>query len=68
MKKLLLDKDILTALSGWFLNLSAGWFASIFILPIFADPNPFFLLTVNGAGAIVTLIASILITKRSKKL
>lgn len=68
MRSLFLDKDILSILSGWFSNLSAGWFASIFILPVFTDANHFILLTVNLFDAILALVLSILLIKRTKKI
>ena len=43
----LVDKETLLVLSGWFANLSAGWFGSIFVLPVFTDTKPWLLLTVN---------------------
>ncbi len=53
------DKDTLLVLSGWLSNISAGWFGSIFILPIFSDSNPLLLLTINIPSAILFLILSI---------
>ena len=66
MKFRLLDKYVLSVLSDWFTNLSAGWFGSIFILPIITDPDRILLLTVNLPVAIVTLWLAIIIAKKGK--
>jgi len=68
MTSLLSDKDVLSILSGWFGNLSAGWFGSLFILPIFFEPKPVLLLTVNFPAAILTLVLAVLLAKRSRRL
>jgi len=64
----LLDKDILLVLSSWFANISAGWFGSVFVLPIFFDVSPFRLLTVNLSGAIVSLALAIWLAKKGRRL
>lgn len=60
------DKETLKVLSGWCSDISAGWFGSMFILPIFTDSNPLVLLTVNLPSAILFLTISIWLSKRGK--
>lgn len=64
MRSWILDKDTYLVLSGWFANLSAGWFGAIFILPIFTDTRPILLLTINLPAAILTLFLAILFQKK----
>lgn len=66
MRSLLLDKNVLSTISAWFTNLSAGWFGSIFILPILSDANPILLLTVNLPAAILTLWLAIFLARKGK--
>ncbi len=63
---LFFDKDSLLVLSSWFSNISAGWFGSIFILPLLTDSNPLLLLTVNLPSAIVFLLISIWLDKKGR--
>ena len=60
------DKQSLFVLSGWLSNISAGWFGSIFILPLFTVSSPVLLLTVNLPFAIVFLILAIWIDKKGR--
>lgn len=62
----ILDKDAALVLSGWLTNLSAGWFGSIFVLPIITEPDRLLLLTVNLPLAIMALVVSIVLVKKGK--
>lgn len=63
MRVRLLDKHVLLTLSGWFTNLSAGWFGSIFILPVFFDTKPMLLLTVHLPAAILSFVLAVWFSK-----
>lgn len=56
MSTSVLDKEILLVLAGWFANLSAGWFGSLFILPIFVETKPALLIGVNLPASILALL------------
>lgn len=64
----LLDKDTLFVLSGWFANLSAGWFGSIFVLPIFLETKSLLLFTVNLPAALLALLVAIRLAKKGGSL
>lgn len=64
----LLEKNTLFVLSGWFANLSAGWFGSLFVLPIFLEAKPLLLFTVNLPAAFLALLVAIQLAKRGGSL
>ena len=61
-------KDLLITLSEWLINLSAGWFGSVFFLPFFTNSNPILLLIINIPAAILGLVASIILKRKANRL
>lgn len=64
MHEWMTDKNTLSVISGWFTNLSAGWFGSILILLIISSTDKLLLLTVNLPSAIVSLWLAIILAKK----
>lgn len=57
-----MDLYYLAAFSEWLINLSAGWFASVFVIPAFVSRSKkvsLWLLTANIILAILSLLAAI---------
>lgn len=66
--KALWVKDTLLVLSGLFTDLSAGWFGTIIIVPIFSKASLSEILTVNLPSAIVALVLAILLARKARDL
>ena len=52
----------MAAFSDWLINLSAGWFASAFVIPAIGKRPPkvnFWILTINTSFAIVSLFIAV---------
>lgn len=63
-----LSREILFAVSEWLINLSAGWFGAVFIIPLFTEGRILLLLTINLPAAILGLIIAVILRRKVKRL
>jgi len=63
-----LSREILFTVSEWLINLSAGWFGAVFVLPLFTEGRILLLLTINLPAAILGLTLAVILKRKAKAL